>query len=55
MFLLEKERFQDARKDIEYLLRYNKASDASKIECLSLLERFETKKKSVLERELKKQ
>jgi hypothetical protein len=55
MFLLEKEKFTEARKDIEYLLRYNKASDASKIECLSLLERFETKKKSVLERELKKQ
>lgn len=55
MFLLEKEMWQHARKDIEYLLNFNKASEASRIECLSLLERYETKKKSTLERELRKQ
>ena len=50
MFLLEKEKWIEAKKDIEYLLNYNKASESSKIECLSLFDRLEMKKKSVLEK-----
>ena len=32
-FLLEKEKFKEARSDIEYILKYNKASEAIRTEC----------------------
>ena len=39
-FLLEKGRFDDARKDIQYLMMFNGVSEERKIECESLLERY---------------
>ena len=52
-FLLEKEKFKEARSDIEYILKYNKASEGIRTECHSLLNRYETKLNSLLERKLK--
>ena len=52
IFLLEKERFKEARSDIEYLLKFNKATEGARVSCLSLLERYETKKKSSVEKAL---
>ena len=54
-FQLEKEKFPQARKDIEYLLKYNRCSEGQRLECLSRLERYETKSKTHTERELKRQ
>ena len=54
VFLLEKGLFKAARPDVEYLLRFNKASEEAKVITRSLLDRYEAKKKSVLEVNLKK-
>ncbi len=50
-FLIEKNRFVETRKDIEYLLRFNKASEEQKAECISLLERYIIKQDSIIEKE----
>jgi hypothetical protein len=55
IFLLEKDRFDIAKKDIEYLLNFNKASQEARLATLSLLQRLEVKKKSHLEIALKQQ
>jgi len=44
IFLLEKGLFKIARPDIEHLLKFNKATEASKVVALSLLDRLEAKK-----------
>jgi len=54
VFLLEKGLFKYARPDIEYLLKFNKASEEAKVIARSLLDRCEAKKKSVFEVNLKK-
>jgi hypothetical protein len=36
-FLLEKSRFDEVRKDIQYLMKFNNASEAERAECESLL------------------
>lgn len=54
MYLLEKERFAEAKKDIEYLLKYNKANEAAVTEVWSLFARLEEKKKTQHEKEMKK-
>jgi hypothetical protein len=46
-YLLEKERFIEAKSDINYLLKFNKASESIKQECLSLLERYIEKQHSL--------
>ena len=50
VFLLEKERFDLARKDIAYMLKFNNATEEKTMECMSVFERFATKKQSVAER-----
>ena len=54
IFLLENGRFDVVRKDIDYLLKFNKASEEAKQVTYSLLDRLETKKKSILEINLEK-
>jgi len=54
VYLLEKGLFKAARPDIEYLLKFNNASEEAKVITRSFLDRFEAKKKSVLEVNLKK-
>ena len=39
-FLIEKNRFDQVKKDIDYLMMFNKASEETKAECMSLLERY---------------
>jgi hypothetical protein len=47
-FQLEKGRFEDARKDIQYLLKFNGASEEQRTECESLLERYIIKQDSIV-------
>jgi hypothetical protein len=55
IFLLEKEKFDQAKKDIEYLLKFNKASEEKVTECQLLLDRFILKANSLTERKLKEE
>ena len=54
IFLLEKGLFKIARPDIEHLLKFNKASEESKVVTLSLFERLEAKRQTALEINLRK-
>ena len=50
MFLLEKNKFNVAKKDLEYLLKFNKANDADSINTMTLFERLKEKKESLLKK-----
>jgi hypothetical protein len=53
IFQLEKHRFDQAKKDIEYILEFNKAKDVEKIEAILMLESFKVKQNSKIENKLK--
>lgn len=40
IFLLEKHRFKEAKREIKYLMDYNKAGQPDRVECDMLLERY---------------
>lgn len=53
IFLLEKERFEEAKNDIAYLLKFNRATEAVTVEMESCLTRYIEKTRSLMERKIK--
>ncbi len=52
IFLLEKEKFDIAMKDIDYLMKFNKATEAEIVEMNSIFGRYKEKATSLTERKL---